>query len=64
MNGSAKGFDNCSRSSDDFNGPETGSEVKRSTEGVLFVVECEDMVAEDEELLRNGLFDEDGEIFC
>lgn len=69
INGSAKGFDSCNRSSDAFTGPETASEAKRSTAGVLFVVACEDMVAddmvaEDEELLRNGLFDEEGDIFC
>lgn len=64
INGSAKGFDSCNRSSDAFTGPETASEAKRSTAGVLFVVDCEDMVADDEELLRNGLFDEEGDIFC
>lgn len=62
--GSVKGLDNCRRSSDAFTGAGIASEANKSTAGVLLVVECEDMVAEEEELLRNGLFDEEGDMFC
>lgn len=64
MNGSAKGFDSCNRSSEAFSGSSLGSEANKSTAGVLFVVECDDIVAAEEELLKNGLFDEVGDIFC
>lgn len=66
MKGSAKGFDNCSKSSDALTGVETGSDAKRSTAGTLFVIAVcgDDIVAEEDELLKKGLLDDDGDTFC
>lgn len=66
INGSTKGFDNCNKSSDVLTGVEIGSELKKSTAGTLFVIADwdDDIVADDEELLKKGLLDEDGDTFC